>query len=71
VILFSISSRTVLDEERRGEERRGEERRGEERRGEEVKRPWCEPGHSPPASAEAKNTWIYTPIPHAPSWRIS
>jgi hypothetical protein len=28
-----------------------------------VKRPGCETGHSPPSSAEVKNTWSYTSTP--------
>jgi hypothetical protein len=34
-----------------------------------VKLPGCEADHSFPASAEVKKTWIYTFIPHTPSWR--
>jgi hypothetical protein len=33
-----------------------------------VKRPGREVGHSPPASAEVKKTWIYTSTPHNCSW---
>jgi hypothetical protein len=33
-----------------------------------VKRPGREADHSPTASAELKKMWIYTPIPHTPSW---
>jgi hypothetical protein len=33
-----------------------------------VKRPGREPDHSPPASAEVKEMWIYTPLPNTPSW---
>jgi hypothetical protein len=29
----------------------------------EVKRPGCKANHSPPTSAEVKNTWIYTSAP--------
>jgi hypothetical protein len=29
----------------------------------EVKRPECEAGHSPPPSAEVKNSWSYTSTP--------
>jgi hypothetical protein len=32
-----------------------------------VKRPGCEAAHSPPSSAEVKNTWIYTPLPYTSS----
>jgi hypothetical protein len=34
-----------------------------------VKRPGRETDHSPPASAEVKNMWIYTSIPPTPSCR--
>jgi hypothetical protein len=34
-----------------------------------VKRPVLEADHSPPTSAEAMRIWIYTSIPHTPSWR--
>jgi hypothetical protein len=34
-----------------------------------VKRPEPEVDHSPPASAEVKNMWIYTSTPRTPSWR--
>jgi hypothetical protein len=34
-----------------------------------VKRPGLEVDHSPPASAEFKNMWMYTSTPHTPSWR--
>jgi hypothetical protein len=33
-----------------------------------VKRPGHEADHSPPTSAEVKKMWIYTSIPHTPSW---
>jgi hypothetical protein len=35
----------------------------------EVKRPELEDDHSPPSSAEVKNTWSYTSTPHASSRR--
>jgi len=34
-----------------------------------VKRPGREANHLPPSSAEIKNVWIYTSIPHTPSER--
>jgi hypothetical protein len=34
-----------------------------------VKRPGREAGHSPPSSAEVKNTWSYTSTPNTSSWR--
>jgi hypothetical protein len=34
-----------------------------------VKRPEREADHSPPNSAEVRNTWIYTSLPHTSSWR--
>jgi hypothetical protein len=34
-----------------------------------VKRQGFEADHSPPASAEVMKMWIYTFIPHTPSWR--
>jgi hypothetical protein len=33
-----------------------------------VKRPRSEVDHSPPTTAEVKKIWIYTSIPHTPSW---
>jgi hypothetical protein len=32
-----------------------------------VKRPRREADHSPPASAEVKEMWLYTTTPHTPS----
>jgi hypothetical protein len=34
-----------------------------------IKRPGREADHSPPDSTEVKKMWIYTSIPHTPSWR--
>jgi hypothetical protein len=34
-----------------------------------VKRPGREADHSPQTSAEVKKTWVYTSLPHTPSWR--
>jgi hypothetical protein len=34
-----------------------------------VKRPGRESDHSPPSSAEVKNSWSYTSVPDTPSWR--
>jgi hypothetical protein len=33
-----------------------------------IKRQGREADHSPPASAEIKEIWIYTSTPHTPSW---
>jgi hypothetical protein len=33
-----------------------------------VKRPGRKTDHSPPSSAEVKDVWSYTPLPHTPSW---
>jgi hypothetical protein len=33
-----------------------------------VKRPVCQADHLPPTSAEIKNAWSYTPLPHTSSW---
>jgi hypothetical protein len=33
-----------------------------------VKRQGHEADHSPPTSAEVKKMWLYTAIPHTPSW---
>jgi hypothetical protein len=34
-----------------------------------VKQPGREADHSPPTSAEVKNTWIYNPLPYMSPWR--
>jgi hypothetical protein len=34
-----------------------------------VKRPRREADHSPPTDVEVNKMWIYTSIPHPPSWR--
>jgi hypothetical protein len=34
-----------------------------------VKRPKRETDHSPTANVEVKKMWIYTSLPHTPSWR--
>jgi hypothetical protein len=36
-----------------------------------VKRPGCEADHSPPSSAEVRNTWSIHQLPHTPSWRTA
>jgi hypothetical protein len=33
-----------------------------------IKRPRCEAGHSPPASAEVENGGAIPPLPHMSSW---
>jgi hypothetical protein len=34
----------------------------------ELKQQGREAARSPPNSSEVKETWIYTPLPHTPSW---
>ena len=35
-----------------------------------VKRPGRDVEHSPPFRSEVKNKWIYTSLPHMPSWNV-